>query len=54
LTETDGAYLSPVAGTRNEPVNVLVTLKEIARIKGLDVEVVSEKIFENTSKILSL
>ncbi|MBT6689845.1 TatD family hydrolase [archaeon] len=48
LTETDGAYLAPVAGTRNEPVNVMVTLEEIARIKGLDVEEVSERIFENT------
>jgi TatD DNase family protein len=51
LTETDGAYLSPVAGTRNEPANVLLTIREIARIKGLEEEEVSEKIFENYEKL---
>jgi TatD DNase family protein len=51
LTETDGAYLSPVAGTRNEPANVLVTLNEIARIKGLSVEEVGERVFENAEKL---
>jgi TatD DNase family protein len=53
LTETDAPYLSPVVGTRNESANVLVTLKEIARIKGLDVEEVGEKIFENASRLLN-
>jgi len=47
LTETDSPYLSPKVGERNEPVNVLVTLKEIARIKGLSVEEVSSRVFEN-------
>jgi len=47
LTETDAPYLSPVAGTRNESANVLVTLKEIARIKGLSVEKVSSLVYEN-------
>ena len=47
LTETDGAYLAPVAGTRNEPVNVLITLKEIARIKGVSLEEVGERVWEN-------
>jgi len=47
LTETDCPYLSPVAGERNEPSNVVVTIKEIARIKGVSVEEVSEKIWEN-------
>ena len=47
LTETDAPYLSPVAGERNESSNVLVTLKEIARIKGVGVEEVSEKVWEN-------
>lgn len=51
LTETDGAYLAPVARTRNEPVNVLVTLKEIARIKGLGVEEVARKVFKNFEKL---
>ena len=51
LTETDGAYLAPVAGTRNEPKNVLVTLEEIARIKEISVEEVADKVFENFEKL---
>lgn len=51
LTETDGAYLAPVAGTRNEPMNVMVTLEEIARIKGLGVEEVGDKVWENFEKL---
>ncbi|MFH0808603.1 MAG: TatD family hydrolase [archaeon] len=51
LTETDGAYLAPVAGTRNEPVNVLVTLEEIARIKGIGVESVAKMVWENAERL---
>ena len=54
LTETDSPYLSPVAGERNEPVNVAVTVGEIARIKGLSVEDVGEKIFENGEGLFGL
>lgn len=54
LTETDAPYLSPVVGKRNEPANVLVTLEEIARIKGLGVEKVGEEIFNNTVKLFGL
>jgi len=53
LTETDGAYLSPVVGTRNEPVNVMVTLEEIARIKGLSVTQVAGKVWENFEKLFN-
>ena len=51
LTETDAPYLSPEVGTRNESVNVFVTLQEIARIKGVSVEEVSEKIWENFERV---
>jgi len=51
LTETDSPYLSSVTSKRNEPVNVLVTLKEIARIKGLSVEEVGERIWENAGNL---
>ncbi|MBS3087050.1 TatD family hydrolase [Candidatus Pacearchaeota archaeon] len=51
LTETDGAYLSPVVGTWNEPVNVSVTLGEIARIKGISLEEVADKIWENFERL---
>lgn len=51
LTETDSPYLSPVAGERNEPANVEVTIKEIAKIKSLSKEEVVSEIFNN-AKIL--
>ena len=54
VSETDGAYLSPVAGERNEPANIEITLKEIARIKGMDLEEVSRKVFENASRLFNL
>jgi len=54
LTETDAPYLSPVVGERNESVNVAVTLKEIARIKGLVDEKVGAKVFENTKVMFQL
>lgn len=54
LTETDSPYLSPVAGERNEPSNVLVTIKEIARIKNLSEEEVRKKILDNSKKLFNL
>ena len=54
LTETDSPYLSPVAGERNEPANVIITIEEIARIKKISVEEVSEKIWENAMKVFDL
>ena len=54
LTETDAPYLSSVVGTRNEPVNVAVTIKEIARIKGLSEEKVTEQIFKNAVELFGL
>jgi len=51
LTETDGAYLAPIAGTRNEPVNVMVTLGEIGRIKGIGVDEVAGKVWENAERL---
>jgi len=54
LTETDAPYLAPVASDRNEPVNVLVTLKEIARIKGVSVEEVSSRVFGNFSLLFGV
>jgi TatD DNase family protein len=54
LTETDAPYLSPVAGERNEPSNVQVTIKEIAKIKNLPEEKVAEIIFNNAKKLFDL
>jgi TatD DNase family protein len=54
LTETDSPFLSPVFGERNEPANVGVTVKEIARIKGIGVDEVAEQIFKNAKKLFGL
>lgn len=54
LTETDAPYLSPVVGERNESANVLVTLKEIARIKGLSEDEAVRQIFINAKRLFSL
>jgi len=51
LTETDAPYLSPKAGERNEPANVRVTVREIAKIKGLKKEKVAEQIWKNAGKL---
>ncbi len=54
LTETDAPWLSPVAGERNEPANVLVSVKKIAEIKGISVEETAAVIWENYRKVFSL
>ena len=54
LTETDSPFLAPVSMTRNEPVNVMITVKEIARIKELDEEVVRKALVENAKRVLGL
>ena len=54
VTETDAPYLSPVAGTRNESANVIVTIKEIARIKGMKEEDVAKKMFNNAKGLFNL
>jgi len=54
LTETDSPYLSPVVGERNEPSNVLVTIKEIAKIKNLSEEEVRKKILKNAKELFRL
>ena len=53
LTETDSPYLSPVAGERNEPANVAVTIKEIAKIKNLSEEEVARVIWDNSKKLFN-
>ena len=51
LTETDSPYLSPVAGERNEPANVEITIKKIAEIKSLSESEVRNQIWDNAVKI---
>lgn len=54
LTETDSPFLSPIVGERNEPKNVIITVKEIAKIKGIDEEIVKKQLVKNAKKILNL
>jgi TatD DNase family protein len=54
LTETDAPYLSPVAGERNEPQNVEVTIEEIAKVKEVSKKNVSEAIFQNAKTLFKL
>lgn len=51
LTETDSPYLSPIAGERNTPENVLITIKEIAKIKIIDEDKIAEQIFKNAETL---
>ncbi len=54
LTETDAPYLSPVVGTRNEPSNITITIKEIAKIKNTGEENIAEQIFKNAKDLFNL
>lgn len=47
LTETDAPYLSPFKGERNEPCNVIESIKKIAEIKGMLPEEVEKVIHKN-------
>ena len=51
LTETDSPYLGPERGKDNEPANVAVTIKEIAKIKGLTEEEVKQIVFMNYQRL---
>jgi len=54
LTETDSPYLSPAAGERNEPANVMFAIKEIAKIKNITEKEVADAIWENSKKLFNL
>ncbi len=51
LTETDAPWLSPVSGMRNEPANVLESIKKIAEIKKFNVEETADSIFLNYQRM---
>ncbi|MDP3990557.1 MAG: TatD family hydrolase [archaeon] len=51
LTETDSPYLSPFPDQRNEPVNVIESIKKIAEIKEISVEEAAEAVWENYVKV---
>lgn len=53
LIETDAPYLTPepFRGQRNEPSYVKLVLRKIAEIKGMDVAIVAERIYQNTMQV---
>ncbi|HBP00568.1 MAG: Deoxyribonuclease, TatD family [Candidatus Uhrbacteria bacterium GW2011_GWF2_41_16] len=56
MIETDAPYLAPVPlrGKRNEPRYVRHVAEKIAVLKGISVEEVAEKTFENTCRLFRL
>ena len=51
LLETDSPVLSATPGERNEPAEVLVSLRAIAELKELTEEQVAEAVAENTRRL---
>ncbi len=51
FTETDAPYLGPVKGERNEPANIVHSIKKIAEIKGFDVTETANAIFMNYQRV---
>lgn len=54
LLETDSPALSPVRGLRNEPKNLLLSLYEVSKIKGLEPAEVAELTYRNTKRLFNL
>ncbi len=54
LIETDSPVLGPDPRKRNEPANLLVSIKAISEIKGIKEEKVAEVTFENTKRLYGL
>jgi len=52
LTETDAPWLAPIPGERNEPKNVVFTVKKIAEIKNFTQEETANNIWLNFQKLL--
>jgi len=51
LVETDSPVLGDDPGTRNEPANVVQSVRTIAEIKGIPAEEAAEAILENTRRL---
>jgi TatD DNase family protein len=53
LVETDSPFLSPRGG-RNEPCNVLESVRLIARIRGMEPQEIAQKTSDNTKRIYNI
>lgn len=51
FTETDAPYLGPFKGKRNEPANIIESIKKIAKIKNMDATEVANNIWMNYQKV---
>lgn len=56
LSETDAPYATPVPfrGKRNEPAYVVEVVRRIAQIRGVDMEVAAEQLFDNACRIFKI
>lgn len=54
LTETDCPYLGPEPGKRNDPRNVVLSVKKISEIKNLTEEMAEKILFENAKKVFGI
>ena len=53
LTETDSPYLTPEPnrGKRNEPANVIYTLKKLSELRGIPEEEMARITWENACRL---
>lgn len=56
VTETDAPYLTPIPdrGSRNEPYYAIIVAQFIAKVKGLDEELVKKQTTQNAHKIFGI
>ncbi|RLI95345.1 MAG: DNase [Candidatus Altiarchaeales archaeon] len=54
VLESDAPYLSPVPRTRNEPINIKMSLKKISEIKNIDIEEIAEVTTKNAMSFFNL
>lgn len=53
LTETDAPYLAPVRGERNEPKNVVLTIKHLAEARGMSEQEACKQVHRNFLELVA-
>lgn len=53
LSETDSPFLTPVPnrGKKNEPSNIIYTIKALSEIKSIDENIVKEQLYKNANEL---